>query len=200
MSGLAQESKVICVRLALFAEMMKGKPWTPASLKEVGGTEGVGVTFLEETFSAPMAPPEHRYHQKAARAVLKALLPEVGHRHQGSHALLRRVAGSVGLRPSVPRTLTTCSAFSIAKCASSRRPTRKGWRVVRGGWREKKTMTLQSYRQLEVWQLAMELAEKCYRATKGFPKEELFGLTSQIRRASGSTPANLAEGQGREHT
>src|SRR5580692_8069165 len=51
-SGLAQEGKVICVRLALFAEMMKSKPWTPATLKEVGGTEGIGVTFLEETFSA----------------------------------------------------------------------------------------------------------------------------------------------------
>jgi serine/threonine protein kinase/formylglycine-generating enzyme required for sulfatase activity len=76
--GLSQEGKVICVRLALFAEMMKGKPWTPATLKEVGGTEGVGVTFLEETFSAHTAPPEHRYHQKAARAVLKALLPEAG--------------------------------------------------------------------------------------------------------------------------
>ncbi len=77
-SGLAEEGKVVCVRLALFAEMMKGKPWTPASLKEVGGTEGVGATFLEETFSAATAPPEHRYHQKAARAVLKALLPESG--------------------------------------------------------------------------------------------------------------------------
>jgi formylglycine-generating enzyme required for sulfatase activity len=76
--GLAEEGKVVCVRLALFAEMMKGKPWTPASLKAVGGTEGVGVAFLEETFSAAGAPPEHRYHQKAARAVLKALLPEAG--------------------------------------------------------------------------------------------------------------------------
>ena len=44
------------MRLALFAEMMKGKPWTPATLREVGGTEGVGVTFLEETFSASSAP------------------------------------------------------------------------------------------------------------------------------------------------
>jgi formylglycine-generating enzyme required for sulfatase activity len=77
-SGLAQEGKVISVRLSLFAEMMKGKAWTPASLKAVGGTEGVGVTFLEETFSAATAPPEHRYHQKAARSVLKALLPESG--------------------------------------------------------------------------------------------------------------------------
>src|SRR5262249_7998192 len=50
--GLAQDGKVISVRLALFAEMVKGKPWTPATLREVGGTEGVGVTFLEETFAA----------------------------------------------------------------------------------------------------------------------------------------------------
>jgi hypothetical protein len=76
--GLAQDGKVVCVRLALFAEMMKGKPWSPATLKEVGGTEGIGVTFLEETFSASTAPPEHRLHQKAARAVLEALLPESG--------------------------------------------------------------------------------------------------------------------------
>ncbi len=77
-AGLSQEGKVISVRLALFAEMMKGKPWTPASLKAVGGTAGVGVTFLEETFSASTAPPEHRYHQKAARGVLKSLLPDSG--------------------------------------------------------------------------------------------------------------------------
>ena len=61
-------------------------------------------------------------------------------------------------------------------------------------------MTVQHYRQLEVWQLAMELAEKSYLATRGFPKEELFGLVSQIRRAAVSIPANIAEGQGREHT
>ncbi len=75
-AGLAQEGKVVCVRLALFTEMMKSKSWTPAALKEVGGAEGVGVTFLEETFSAPSAPPEHRYYQRAARAVLAELLPD----------------------------------------------------------------------------------------------------------------------------
>src|SRR5271157_2164070 len=75
---LAQDGKVISVRLALFAEMVKGKPWTPETLREVGGTEGVGVTFLEETFSSPQANPKHRLHQKAAQAVLKALLPETG--------------------------------------------------------------------------------------------------------------------------
>ena len=77
-SGLAVDGKIISVRLALFAEMVKGKPWTPATLKEVGGTQGIGLTFLEETFSAATAPPEHRFHQKAAQAVLKALLPETG--------------------------------------------------------------------------------------------------------------------------
>jgi eukaryotic-like serine/threonine-protein kinase len=77
-AGLAQDGRVISVRLALFADMVKTKPWTLATLKEVGGTEGVGVTFLEETFSAPSANPQHRLHQKAARAVLKSLLPEQG--------------------------------------------------------------------------------------------------------------------------
>jgi hypothetical protein len=77
-AGLAQDGKVVSVRLALFAEMVKGRPWTPATLKEVGGTQGVGVAFLEETFSAPTAPPQNRLHQGAARSVLKALLPEAG--------------------------------------------------------------------------------------------------------------------------
>ena len=100
-AGLTEEGKVICVRLALFAEMMKGKAWTPATLKEVGGTRGVGVTFLEETFSATTSPPEHRYHQKAARAVLKNLLPEHGTDIKGtmrSHAELLEASG-YGNRP-----------------------------------------------------------------------------------------------------
>ena len=76
--GMAQDGKVICVRLALFAEMMKDKPWTPAALRRVGGASGIGVTFLEETFSARTAKPRYRRHQSAARAVLQALLPESG--------------------------------------------------------------------------------------------------------------------------
>lgn len=83
-AGLTEDGKVICVRLALFAEMMKNRPWTPAALKEVGGTEGLGVTFLEETFSSPGANPKHRLHQKAARAVLEALLPEAGTHIKGN--------------------------------------------------------------------------------------------------------------------
>lgn len=77
-AGLAEDGKLVPVRLALFAEMVKGKPWTPATLRALGGIEGVGVTFLEETFSASTAPPAHRLHQQAVRAVLAALLPESG--------------------------------------------------------------------------------------------------------------------------
>jgi serine/threonine protein kinase/formylglycine-generating enzyme required for sulfatase activity len=98
-AGLAQDGKVISVRLALFAEMVKGKPWTPATLRQVGGTEGVGVTFLEETFSAATAPPSHRLHQKAARGVLKALLPDPGadlKGHMRSHQELQDAAGYTG--------------------------------------------------------------------------------------------------------
>jgi four helix bundle protein len=60
--------------------------------------------------------------------------------------------------------------------------------------------SINSYRDLRVWQDAMTLAEACYRVTRRFPRDELFGLTSQIRRAAGSVPANIAEGHGRENT
>ncbi len=77
-AGLANGGRVICIRLALLADMMKGKQWTTDGLRHAGGTLGVGETFLEETFSTSAAPPKHRYHELAARAVLKALLPERG--------------------------------------------------------------------------------------------------------------------------
>ena len=75
-ADLTRNDQVIPVQLALFAEMVKNKAWTAATLKSVGGTEGVGVTFLEETFNARSALPHHRLHQKPARAVLQALLSE----------------------------------------------------------------------------------------------------------------------------
>ncbi len=98
-AGLAQEGKIVCVRLALFAEMMKSKPWTTATLKQMGGMAGVGVTFLEETFAVANAPPEHRYHQKAARAVLKTLLPDTGadiKGHMRSYCDLLEASGYAG--------------------------------------------------------------------------------------------------------
>ena len=54
-----------------------------------------------------------------------------------------------------------------------------------------------SYRDLRVWQNAMDLVVSVYQETQGFPKEERYGLTSQMRRASVSIPSNIAEGKGR---
>ena len=55
-----------------------------------------------------------------------------------------------------------------------------------------------SYKDLLVWNQAMDLAVAVYGPTKAWPKEELYGLTSQVRRAAASVPANIAEGYGRE--
>jgi len=56
------------------------------------------------------------------------------------------------------------------------------------------------YTELEVWQQCRKLANHAYSLTKSFPKEEQFGLTNQIRRASISVPSNIAEGCGRQTT
>lgn len=56
---------------------------------------------------------------------------------------------------------------------------------------------MKDFRQLKVWEKAHQLALAIYKATKEFPKEELYGLTSQIRRSSMSIPTNIAEGCGR---
>jgi four helix bundle protein len=53
------------------------------------------------------------------------------------------------------------------------------------------------YRRLEVWKEAMQLAIETYTVTQTFPKHELYGLTSQLRRAAVSIPSNIAEGRGR---
>ncbi|MFO0888070.1 MAG: SUMF1/EgtB/PvdO family nonheme iron enzyme [Isosphaeraceae bacterium] len=98
-SGLAQEGKVVCVRLALFAEMMKTREWTRSALSQVGGARGVGFTFLEENFGLATSPPAHLHHEKAARAVLAALLPESGtdiKGHMRSESELRTVSGYSG--------------------------------------------------------------------------------------------------------
>jgi four helix bundle protein len=59
---------------------------------------------------------------------------------------------------------------------------------------------IKSYRDLKVWLDAMTLVEGCYLYTKVFPRDEMYGLTAQIRRASVSAPANIAEGYGRDNT
>lgn len=61
-------------------------------------------------------------------------------------------------------------------------------------------MSGQGYRELGVWQKSMRLVTDIYRATESFPKSEMFGLTSQLKRAVISIPSNIAEGQGRDST
>jgi four helix bundle protein len=58
-------------------------------------------------------------------------------------------------------------------------------------------MRLKHYQQLIAWQKAISLVTDVYSATKSFPRDEIYGLTSQIRRAAVSVPSNIAEGQGR---
>ena len=99
--GLAVGQRVIPVRIALFAEMMKGRSWTPETLDEVGGMQGLGVTLLEEAFSAATADPRNRRHQASVRAVLHALLPDAGSDIKGemkSYDELLAVSG-YGRRP-----------------------------------------------------------------------------------------------------
>lgn len=101
-TGLSRDGMVICVRLAVFAEMVKDKEWVPRTIDQVGGTEGVGERFLEEAFSSAAANPRHRAHEQAARQVLQALLPDVGTNirgHMQSRAELLEASG-YGDRPA----------------------------------------------------------------------------------------------------
>lgn len=76
--GLSEQGRVICVRLSLFAEMVKDRPWTPETLHELGGVEGVGVAFLEAKLLSRTANPEHRALARPAMELLTALLPPTG--------------------------------------------------------------------------------------------------------------------------
>ena len=61
-------------------------------------------------------------------------------------------------------------------------------------------MQIKSFRDLRVWQAAIELVDGIYRATESFPKYEIYGLASQVQRAAVSIPSNIAEGHTREST
>ncbi len=69
-AALQEDDRVVPVRLVLFAEMVKDKPWHPATLRDLGGASGVGEAFLEDTFSARTANPQYRLHEPAVRGVV----------------------------------------------------------------------------------------------------------------------------------
>ena len=60
-------------------------------------------------------------------------------------------------------------------------------------------MKIESYRDLFVWQKAMDLVVECYKFVSELPKNETYGLISQVQRSAVSIPANIAEGHGRDH-
>lgn len=142
-AGLAQENKVVPVRLALFADMVKMRPWTPDTLRELGGAEGVGVTFLDETFCARGGNPQYRVHEPAARAVLEALLPEAGSEIKGrirSAAELLEVSGYqrkprafkdlLRILDSETRLLTPTDPESVTVGLSTMKPTGRYYQLT----------------------------------------------------------------------
>lgn len=60
-------------------------------------------------------------------------------------------------------------------------------------------MIIKSYKDLDVWKKAIELVKDIYRFTKDFPKEEMYGIVSQMRRSAVSIPSNIAKGKTRQH-
>ena len=75
---LAEDDRVICVRLALFAQMVRNRPWATATLVSIGGARGVGIRFLEDAFGSTSSPLSYRTHRTEISAILRALLPAPG--------------------------------------------------------------------------------------------------------------------------
>ena len=73
--GLAEDDHVVPVRLAMLTEMLKDMPWAPATLKQVGGLDGLGVAFLRQRLCGPQTHPTFRHHADLVRRILDALLP-----------------------------------------------------------------------------------------------------------------------------
>jgi serine/threonine protein kinase/formylglycine-generating enzyme required for sulfatase activity len=102
-SQLGEDGRVIPVRLSLFADLMKDRAWSMASLDEVGGAQGVGLRFLEETFTARSALPDRRALEKPVRRLLAALLPEHGSDIKGRMRSRAELAAAAGLPEDSPR-------------------------------------------------------------------------------------------------
>jgi serine/threonine protein kinase/formylglycine-generating enzyme required for sulfatase activity len=73
--GLAEDEQVICVRIALFAELMRARKWEPKTLREIGGTQGAAVRYLQESLEAKYAPVGRRALLTPCRELLRAMLP-----------------------------------------------------------------------------------------------------------------------------
>ena len=116
-SDLAEDGKVVPVRLALFAQMLKNREWTSSTLYRLGGASGVGVTFLEEAFGQH-APPANRMHADAAKAVLDVLLPASGTNIRGRIQGRKNCWTRLDIRTLA--SLPTCFAYSMMNFVLSR--------------------------------------------------------------------------------
>ena len=106
-SDLAEEGRVIAIRLSLFAELMRESEWTLESLWRLGGLEGLGVGYLEEIFCGRSARDSHRYHLKTSMAILASLLPEASMEVGGKSIL-------IGTQKNLPPCLTRLGDFPEA--------------------------------------------------------------------------------------
>jgi serine/threonine protein kinase len=96
-AGLAStDGRIIPVRLSLFVEVVRHRPWRPETLGELGGIHGIEIKFLEGAFDTPTAPPAHLLHRSAAEAVLKLLLPPAGTNLRGSPASVGAIREASG--------------------------------------------------------------------------------------------------------
>lgn len=101
--GLAESGRVVPVRLSLFAEMMRHRDWTPQTLQSLGGLEGLGVAFLQQSLEGEESTAAARRMSVSARTVLACLLPAEGVGIKGSACSVKDLALSAGLGPEEPR-------------------------------------------------------------------------------------------------
>ncbi|MDP1562703.1 MAG: protein kinase [Pirellulaceae bacterium] len=96
-AGLAEQDRVVSVRLAIFAEMFRDRPWTVAELNRVGGAQGVGYKFLEGAFDSVHSNPQNRALQREARLLLEALVPVGGQQIRGRMLPLETLRDACGM-------------------------------------------------------------------------------------------------------
>ena len=90
---LARDGSVICVRLAVYAQMIRDRAWEPKTLAEFGGVQGLGARFLEDTFYGASAAPQYTRFRDPAREILRSLLPAPGSDIRGTVLSEKDLAG-----------------------------------------------------------------------------------------------------------
>lgn len=104
----------------------------------------------------------------------------------------------INTSPTFTRTLSSAEKRTLESFAC--KPPRSSLTLPSHHRIEGDHVKVKHYQELIVWQKAMDLVEEVYKTSGTFPREEIYGLTSQLRRAAVSVPSNVAEGQGRRTT